>query len=728
VPSVAVDLGEFGVAAAVDDGREVTELDLELAAVLAPDDGEALLTGHEARRRAAADPSRFEPAPRRHVDEATLLLGTRVVGVGEALGAVLAATVDRAAPALRGARPASLVLTHPASWGASRREVLRRAGAGLAAALVLVPEPVAVAAHAAWMRSAGTPDGPVAVLDVGTRTARAAVVTPGPEPAVLAERSSGAFGGDDADELLLRAVLGALAADAPGAVRVREVVAGSTLPDRRHRQVLVEDVRAARERLSDAEQAEIPLPGGATSAWCSRGELEDLLREPCEGLVALLTRTLSDAGVEAAELAGLRLVGGFARTPLLGTLVHRELGVPPIVPPEPRTVAARGALLVVGGSGGVVGSGRAVGGAGAAGSSGANGSGRPGGSVVPRRPAVAPGVTAVAGVAAPGAAAAAPGGAPGPSGAWTGGFPLLPDWPRPAAPDPTTGGRRAPATTPVRGAPPAAPPGAPTSPGGSAVPPGPGAPTAPGGSAVTATGPTVPVPPVRAPVTRGGVAYPAVAAVSDPDGPTMRIARPLVPSSRALVRTETPTGGAGHWSPRRRAGVVAAVTAAVVAVVLAVVGLQGGGGSATAAPPTVVSAFAHAYELPAGWVPDGTDAASRRSRIRPVDQPRGPNLIAVQESALSSPDPQTARAQLLAGFEAARVGGGGVSDLQPDTIYASRKVATYRQVAAPGTTVQWVVLFAGTTQLSVGCRHDDQDGDAVLAACARVVSTLRSPP
>jgi molecular chaperone DnaK len=717
VPSVAVDLGEFGVAAAVDDGREVTELDLELAAVLAPDDGEALLTGHEARRRAAADPSRFEPGPRRHVDEGTLLLGTRVVGVGEALGAVLAATVDRAAPALRGARPATLVLTHPASWGASRREVLRRAGAGLAAALVLVPEPVAVAAHAAWMRPAGTPDGPVAVLDVGTRTARAAVVTPGPEPAVLAERSSGAFGGDDADELLLRAVLGALPADAPGGARVREVVAGSTLPDRRHRQVLVEDVRAARERLSDAEQAEVPLPGGATSAWCSRGELEDLLREPCEGLVALLARTLSDAGVEATDLAGLRLVGGFARTPLLGTLVHRELGVPPVVPPEPRTVTPRGALLVVGGSGG---------------------------GVVPRRPAVAPGVTAVHGVTAAGAAAsgsatapggaAAPGGAPGPSGAWTGGFPLLPDWPRPAAPDPTTGGRRAPATAPVRGNPTAGPPtalAAPTAPPAPGAPnalPAPGARATPGGSAVTATGPTVPVPPVRAPVTRGGVAYPAVAAVSHPDGPTMRIARPLAPSSRALVRTETPTGGVARWSPRRRAGVVAAVTAAVVAVVLAVVGLQGGGGSATAAPPTVVSAFAHAYELPAGWVPDGTDAAARRSRIRPVDQPRGPNLIAVQESALSSPDPQTARAQLLAGFEAARTGGGGVSDLQPDTTYAGRKVATYRQVAAPGTTVQWVVLFAGTTQLSVGCRHDDQDGDAVLAACARVVSTLRSPP
>ena len=76
---------------------------------------------------------------------------------------------------------------------------------------------------------------------------------------------------------------------------VREVVAGATLPDRRHRQVLIEDVRAAREQLSNAEQAEIPLPGGASAAWCSRGELEDLLRGPCEGLVALLAREVATA-------------------------------------------------------------------------------------------------------------------------------------------------------------------------------------------------------------------------------------------------------------------------------------------------------------------------------------------------------------------------------------------------------------------------------------------------
>lgn len=692
-PTVAVDLGEYGVAGAVEHGGEVTELGLELAAVLAPDDGDALVTGREARRRAAADPSRFEPAPRRHVDEPTILLGSRVVGIGEALGAVLTATVDRAAPALRGARPGRVVLTHPASWGTSRREVLRRAGSGLGAELVLLPEPLAVAAHAAWMRPGSASVGPVAVLDVGTRTARAAVVA-GPDPVVVAERTAHGCGGDEADELLLAAVLATWPEGAAGADRLHEVVTGATLPDRRHRQVLIEDVRAARERLSDAEQAEIPLPGGASTAWCSRGELEDVLSDPCERLVGLLAAALDDAGVEPARLAGLRVVGGLARTPLLGTLVHRELGIPPVVPPEPRGVVARGALLALarregaGARNGVVGPGSAI--------ATRGGPARPS-EVSSRRGLV-------------GSVAAGRGGSPDPGPA------PLPGWPRPDA--------SRPAPPSALAGPAAATPAAPLE--ARAVP----WPLPPGPPAL-GTGPTAPVPPSRPPLDRDTGSYPVATdpVATDPDGPTRRIAHPLVPASRARARTETP-GGSTRWTPRRRAAVIAAVTVTVAAVVLAVAGLRGtGGGSATAAAPTVVSAFAHAYELPAGWAPDGTDATARRSRVRPVDQPRGPNLVAVQESPLASGDPQSARAQLLAGFTAVRGAGGGVSDLTPDTSFGGRPVAaTYRQLAAPGTSVEWVVLFTGATQLSVGCRYDDGGRAAVLAACARVVSTLRSPP
>ncbi|WP_018330946.1 type VII secretion-associated protein [Actinomycetospora chiangmaiensis] len=617
---VAVDLGDTAVATAVDpgDGAEVVELDIHLAAVFAPDDA-ALLTGAAARARAAADPSRLEARPRRHVDADTLLLGTRTVGIVEALGAVLAAAVDRAGPVLRGQRPDVLVLTHPADWGTRRRDVLRRAGAGLAADLELLAEPVAAAAHARWMRPTGR-GGPTAVLDVGARGATAAVVDA--DGTVLAHRGSGRFGGDDADELVLAHVVAGLSDAAPDLDRVRAVVEGAALPERRVRQVLVEDVRDARERLSESAQADVPLPGAAGTAWCSRGELEDLLREPCEGLVALLVRVLDEAGVAASRLADVRLVGGMARTPLLATLVHRELGVPPVVPADPRTVVARGALLV----------------------------------------------------AAPATRAPAPATPARPV--------LLPDWPVPAAPA-AAAARPAPAAAPTT--------------------------------------------PARAPVT---VAAPSSGPGPrvDPDGPTVRIAHELVPAGRPPARTETPAGGASTWSARRRAGLVAAATVAVVVVVLAVAGLRGGdGATAGATPPTVVSVFAHAYELPAGWTVDGSDAEYRRSRLRPAGQPTGPNLIAVQESALASPDVTAARGQLLAGFEAARSAGGGVSDLAPETTFAGREAATYRQVPVPGTTVDWVVLFLGTTQLSVGCRHDEASREAVLAACERVVGTLRSP-
>ncbi|MDL5155471.1 type VII secretion-associated protein [Actinomycetospora termitidis] len=656
---VAVDLGDTGVALAVDPGggADVGEPDLDLAAVFAPEDA-ALVTGSAARARAAADPARFEPRPRRHVDEGTLLLGTRVVGVVEALGAVLAAAVDRAGPALRGQRADTLVLTHPADWGTGRRETLRRAGAGLAAGLELVAEPVAAAAHARWMRPAGAPgaEGPLAVLDVGARRAWAAVVDGG--STVLAYRGSGAFGGDDADELVLAHVLRALPADASDADRVHAVAAGGTLAGRRHRQVLLEDVREARERLSDAEQAEIPLPGAAGTAWCSRGELEDLLREPCERLVDLLARALDDAGVAASGLAGVRLVGGLARTPLLGTLVHRELGVPPLVPPEPRTVVARGALL-------------------AAAEAGAPAPARP----TPPAPVLLPGwPTAREGRPADRTPSAVPAGA----------------GPVAAADARRSAGVRTPSG--ARGGPPVDPY---ADPYGGAPP-----------RANDRPGPAGPTPRI------------------DPDGPTVRIAHELVPAGRPPARVETPGGGSGRWTPRRRAAAVAAATVAVVVLILAVAGLRTGGDGPTAgaAPPTVVSVFAHAYELPAGWTTDGSDSATRRSRIRPAGQPTGPNLIAVQESALASADPASARAQLLAGFEAARAAGGGVSDLQPETTFAGRDVATYRQVPAPGTTVDWVVVFVGPTQLSVGCRHDDPSRDAVLDACARVVSTLRSPP
>ena len=238
-------------------------------------------------------------------------------------------------------------------------------GSGLAAELTLLAEPVAAAAHAAWMRPQDevTSTGPVAVLDLGARGADASVLAPEPGRCggarLLARRRDDRFGGDDADELLLGHLLSTLA-DEPtpedpsredlaarrDADRVREVVAATTLGDRRHRQVLLDDVRAAKEQLSDAEQAAVPLPGRLTAAWLSRGELTEVLRPSLRRVVDLLAETLADAGTGPEHLDGVWLTGGGARIPLLAALVHRELGVPATVAPEPRLVVVRGALVV----------------------------------------------------------------------------------------------------------------------------------------------------------------------------------------------------------------------------------------------------------------------------------------------------------------------------------------------------------------------------------------------
>lgn len=58
------------------------------SAVYAASDG-TLFVGLEAERQAAVDPSRYEPYPKRRIDEGELLLGSSIVPVREAVRAVL---------------------------------------------------------------------------------------------------------------------------------------------------------------------------------------------------------------------------------------------------------------------------------------------------------------------------------------------------------------------------------------------------------------------------------------------------------------------------------------------------------------------------------------------------------------------------------------------------------------------------------------------------------------
>jgi len=354
---VAVDFGTSSTCVAMSvDGREpqVVAVDgapLVPSAVFAAVDG-TLFVGQEAERQAAIDPSRYEPNPKRRVDEGELLLGNTVISVLDVVRAVIGRAVGEARRLAGGARADMLVLTHPADWGALRTRVLRQAAAGMATEIALVPEPVAAAVfHAA---SHALPDGSaLAVLDLGGGTVDASVVRrqPKTEPdqgrvtagfRVLATHGDPNFGGADIDQLLLEHVGAQAAKVDPDAWR--ELVEGREMADRRRRRVLRQDVRGAKETLSRHPYTDVPLPPPFPDAHVTRDDLEKLIAEPLRRAAALTRDTIADAGVRPDAVF---LVGGSSRIPLVARLVHEHTGIIPTTLDQPETVVARGALRAV---------------------------------------------------------------------------------------------------------------------------------------------------------------------------------------------------------------------------------------------------------------------------------------------------------------------------------------------------------------------------------------------
>ena len=96
---VAVDFGTSSTCVVVSaDGREpqVVVIDgqplMSSALYLAPDG--TIFVGQEAERHAALDPSRYEPHPKRRIDDGQLLLGNSVLPVTAAIRAVIGRAVS----------------------------------------------------------------------------------------------------------------------------------------------------------------------------------------------------------------------------------------------------------------------------------------------------------------------------------------------------------------------------------------------------------------------------------------------------------------------------------------------------------------------------------------------------------------------------------------------------------------------------------------------------------
>jgi molecular chaperone DnaK len=230
------------------------------------------------------------------------------------------------------------VITVPAYFNDSQRQATKDAGmiAGLDV-LRIINEPTAASlAYGLQQRTQGT----IAVYDLGGGTFDISILKlKNGIFEVLATNGDTHLGGDDLDravgDLLLREV------------REQQGIDLTTYPD--HMQSVRLEAEQAKIRLSDTESTqmtlELPEGKGRFSRSLTRAALEALTQELVERTIGPCRLALKDAGLTAAEIDEVVLVGGSTRMPLVRQRVEQLFGKRPHCELNPDEVVALGAAV-----------------------------------------------------------------------------------------------------------------------------------------------------------------------------------------------------------------------------------------------------------------------------------------------------------------------------------------------------------------------------------------------
>ncbi|AVT33038.1 hypothetical protein C6361_30360 [Plantactinospora sp. BC1] len=318
-----------------------------LSSATCVEDGGTILSGQDATDAARRRPQGFEPYPKRRIGEGTVWLGDREVSVTSLVAATLARVADEANRVAGPGGPGSVLFTLPATWGPTRRALLVAAAveAGLPEPR-LAAEPVAAASYLVGAGALDVPaGGHVAVYDLGAGTFDATVVrrTATGGFTVLATDGLPQTGGLDLDAALVDYVGRLLAERDP--VRWRRLTAPGDDADRRAALALWDEARRAKESLSRTSVGYLHVPLFDESVPVGREEFERLARVVLDRTVEVTVAAVRSAGPGVGP-ATVVLVGGASRIPLAATLLHRVLGVAPVVTEQPELVVAEGALAV----------------------------------------------------------------------------------------------------------------------------------------------------------------------------------------------------------------------------------------------------------------------------------------------------------------------------------------------------------------------------------------------
>ncbi len=336
---LAVDLGTTWTAAATAHGVvDLGERGAAMPSVIAVGDG-GFVVGAAAERLIATQPDcGAREVKRRFGDTTPIILAGKPYGPE-----VLTTEILRAVSAKAAVEPAATTvsLSHPANWGEYKLDLLRNVGTAAGfAAVELISEPAAAARHYASTGRLAVGDT-VAVYDFGGGTFDAAIITLTADGARLLGTPSGIerLGGIDLDQVVFSHVLSSLG----GALDALD----RTDPDvRRALTRLRVACTAAKEQLSADLDAtiEVVAPGLSTEVRVTRDELESALRPRLAETTAALDRAIASAGITAGDLAGVVLVGGSSRIPLVAEVVEGHTGRPVLNDGDVKLVVVQGAL------------------------------------------------------------------------------------------------------------------------------------------------------------------------------------------------------------------------------------------------------------------------------------------------------------------------------------------------------------------------------------------------
>ncbi|MEN9974037.1 MAG: to molecular chaperone DnaK, partial [Verrucomicrobiota bacterium] len=341
-PIVGIDLGttNSSIAAFIDGAIRVIDIQggPTMPSCVGLDPSGRLIVGTPARNQAMAARDATIFSVKRHMGEdIRLLLGAKDYSPEE-ISALILGELKRGAEAALGCPLTAAVITVPAFFNERQRHATRTAGelAGFDVKRILNEPTAAALAYGAEQAA----DENLLVYDLGGGTFDVSVVvSQGGIVEVKSSHGDTQLGGDDFDELLVKHVLESFHA------RHGVDLSADAITARRLKFAL----EAAKCRLSDVPFTQIReeyLSGDLhLDLEIGRQLYESLIESHIAKTLTCVGQALNDAGLSAAQIGKVMMVGGSTRTPLVQQRLREQLRLEPRWEINPDLIVAMGAAV-----------------------------------------------------------------------------------------------------------------------------------------------------------------------------------------------------------------------------------------------------------------------------------------------------------------------------------------------------------------------------------------------